>query len=73
MGDAVKVGELIEYLQKLDPDLLVVVQGYESGYQEVLPTNLHQINVGPVNPDAEDWEGDRETDSQGTPALLISR
>jgi hypothetical protein len=38
-----KVKELIEILQKLDPELLVVVRGYEGGVDEV--NNIYLCNV----------------------------
>jgi hypothetical protein len=38
-----KVKELIQELQKLDPELLVVVRGYEGGVDEV--NNIYLCNV----------------------------
>jgi hypothetical protein len=38
-----KVKELIEILQKLDPELLVVIRGYEGGVDKV--NNIHFCNV----------------------------
>ena len=38
-----KVKELIETLQKLDPETLVLVDGYEGGY--AVPTGTKQIDV----------------------------
>ena len=38
-----KVKELIEELQKLDPELLVVVRGYEGGVNEA--SNIHLCDV----------------------------
>jgi hypothetical protein len=38
-----KVKELIEILQKLDPELLVVVRGYEGGVDEA--NNVHLCDV----------------------------
>jgi ABC-type Fe3+-hydroxamate transport system substrate-binding protein len=35
-----KVKELIEQLQKFDPEQIVVVDGYETGYDEVKETHL---------------------------------
>lgn len=34
-----KVGELIEHLQQLDPELHVFVRGYEGGYNDAGPVN----------------------------------
>ena len=38
-----KVKELIEILQKIDPELLVVVRGYEEGVDEA--NNIHLCDV----------------------------
>jgi hypothetical protein len=38
-----KVKELIEQLQKFDPETLVMVDGYEGGYSDIL--ELHKIPI----------------------------
>lgn len=58
-----KVKELIEKLQELDPEMRVVVDGYEAGFDEV--EKLVQVPIGP-NPNMTleeyevDWEGEFE-------------
>lgn len=50
-----KVKELIEELQKVDPNALVVVNGYEDGFTELQSVN--QIDIK-LNPGHKDWEGE---------------
>ena len=54
------VKQLIEKLQNLDPNALVVVDGYEDGFhapEDVKPLLVH----GPY-PENHDWEGEYEED-----------
>jgi len=58
-----KVKELIKFLETYDPEMRVVVNGYESGYDEV--TKLYQVGIEPnprvVEYDSEinaHWEGE---------------
>jgi hypothetical protein len=50
-----KVKELIEKLQKVDPNALVVVNGYEDGFTEL--QCVKQINIK-ENPGHKSWEGE---------------
>jgi hypothetical protein len=52
-----KVKELIEILSQQDPDMRVVVDGYETGYDEV--EKVYQVKIV-SNPkaDIKIWEGD---------------
>ena len=50
------VKELMEFLEKYPDDLRVVVDGYEDGYDDILPERIStrkiQLDVG-----KHDWEG----------------
>jgi hypothetical protein len=52
-----KIKELIEILSKKNPDMRVVVSGYESGYDEL--DSIQEVEIT-ANPDADikTWEGD---------------
>lgn len=39
------VKQLIEELQKLDPEIMVIVDGYEGGYDEVLTISIKPIQL----------------------------
>ena len=54
-----KVKELIQKLSQYDPEMRVVVDGYECGYDEV--DEIRTIHIAP-NPNVEekDWEGEFE-------------
>ena len=69
-----KVKELIVELQKLDPETLVLVDGYEGGY--ATPSVTDQIKVcGPFNRAWYYGEYDdcEDTESAKTKAFLIRR
>lgn len=56
------VSELIEILQKLDPDLRVFVQGYESGFDDIKISDETNFSLY-IN---EDWYyGPHEKDKNG--------
>ena len=58
-----KVKELIEELQKLDPEKMVVTAGYEGGYQEI--SGVGEIRLK-LNVNVETWYyGDHEEDEEG--------
>lgn len=74
-----KVRELIEKLQHFDPEMLVVVDGYEAGFDEV--EKLVQIAIV-SNPNKQiedydvDWEGEfseSTIDDADEFALLLPR
>ena len=50
------VKELVEFLEKYPDDLRVVVNGYEDGYDDILPG---RISIRKIQLDAgtQDWEG----------------
>ena len=54
-----RVKELIQKLSKFDPEMRVVVDGYECGYDEV--DKIRTVRITP-NPKAneKDWEGEFE-------------
>jgi hypothetical protein len=69
-----KVKELIELLQKLDPDTIVLVDGYEGGY--AVPVGTKQIEVcGPFKREWYYGEYDdcKEDELLKTKAFLIHR
>jgi hypothetical protein len=47
-----KVKELIKHLEKLDPEMDVVVDGYETGYDPI--RDILQIEIVPT-PDSKGW------------------
>ena len=70
-----KVKELIKFLETYDPEMRVVVDGYESGFDEV--TKLYQVGIEP-NPKAAEkyWEGEFNevvVDDSDEAALLLPR
>jgi hypothetical protein len=69
-----KAKELIEVLQKLDPETLVLVDGYEGGY--AVPIGTKQMEVcGPFKREWYYGEYDdcKEEELLKTKAILISR
>jgi len=69
-----KAKELIEILEKLDPETLILVNGYEGGY--ALPVGTKQIEVcGPFKREWYYGEYDdcREAELFKTKVLLIYR
>ena len=69
-----KAKELIEILQKLDPEALVLVDGYEGGY--AVPVDTKQKNV--CGPFKREWYyGEYDDCKEGelfkTKAIIISR
>lgn len=71
-----KVKELIEILEKLHPDTLVLVDGYEGGYTE-LESIFEKKVSGPINTDwyyGEYEEPNSQKENQTiTKAVLLSR
>jgi hypothetical protein len=63
-----KVSELIERLQRLSPDLDVLVEGYETGFDAI-----HCLKVCPVERNAavEDWDGEFEESPDGVQEALL--
>lgn len=65
-----KVRELIEALQKHDPEMMVVVDGYEYGLRD--PHPLRVIRIRPDETPTE-YGGPYEEADSGEPAVLIPR
>ena len=67
------VKELIEKLQALPQDYLVLVRGYETGYDKADNANIVE-NIRHL-PTAEDWQGEYSNDDDGCgdiiPAVYI--
>lgn len=61
-----KVKELLEILQKLDPETLVIVDGYEGDFDT--PRNTHQFYV--KEQEAEWYYGEYETCPKEDPAAI---
>lgn len=65
------VQELIESLQKLDPDLRVFVDGYEHGFSEFEITGPYTFELN-VNKDW--WSGPHEINKNGdVKAIVLKR
>lgn len=67
-----KVSELIIALSKFPPKTMVVVEGYETGFDGI--HQLLEIIMAPHNPSANDWDGEyaqAKTDSHSETAVCI--
>lgn len=51
------VRELIDILHDYPPDLRVVVNGYEDGYDDLTPSQLDVVEIA-LNVGRNSWEGD---------------
>ncbi len=66
-----KNSELIERLQRFSPDMDVLVEGYEIGFD---PVHALEIRAVERSASAEDWDGEfAESPGSGRQALLILR
>ena len=66
-----KIKELIELLHLLDPEMRVVVDGYENGYDEVCCARA--VVVVP-NPSPRNWEGEFvDCNQNGETVVLLPR
>ena len=69
-----KVKELIQKLSEEDPEMLVLVEGYESGFDNI---NVVQKKLVMENNNKNDqkinswWEGDFEFNEYGNVAVII--
>lgn len=63
-----KVKDLINKLQLEDPESIVVVDGYETGMDEV--HKMYRVNIS-QNSYKNNWDGEFEVDSQATSATSI--
>ena len=69
-----KIKDLIERLQQHDPETIVIVNGYEEGYDEI--ENLITISIAKnLNKRDRWWSGEfiDAKDNQGVPAVLLPR
>jgi hypothetical protein len=70
-----KVKELIKFLETYDPEMRVVVNGYESGFDEV--TKLYQVGIAKSKKKLDNyWDGEFEevvVDDSDEAALLLPR
>ncbi len=65
------VKELIQQLQKCDPETLILVDGYESGFSDI--SKIREIKVE-LNVHTEEYNGPHEeTDKSNTKAYLLGR
>jgi len=62
------VKELIEYLSNYDPNLRVCVDGYEGGYDDLIPENICAVTVS-LNVHEEHYYGphDAPKENDGAP------
>lgn len=73
------VRQLIMALRDFDPDMQVVVDGYEGGFDNVPGLVLIKVeldvNVEAENPENKEdwWRGRHEESENGTPVVLIRR
>lgn len=66
-----KVKELIEHLQLMQPEMRVVVDGYECGYDEVYCSRAVMVVSSPT---PRHWEGEfTDCQSNGETVLLLPR
>ena len=71
------VDELMQLLATYPPDLRVVVNGYESGYDDLSPEQLSVVRIA-LNMGKHRWEGQHEdanglTDSADVVEALVLR
>jgi hypothetical protein len=64
------VKNLIDHLTHLQPDMQVLVDGYESGYTRVKAP--FTINVSLVS-DTDWWDGEYEKSTEGEQVLILPR
>ncbi len=62
------VSELIEILQKLDPNLNVFVEGYESGYDNFIITDPDTFKL---NVNKNWWDGPHRKDENGEVKAIV--
>jgi hypothetical protein len=70
-----KIKQLIEYLKKEDPEARVVVDGYESGYDEVWKISKVSIESNPDKGDSEKddrwWDGEFEFSKKESAEIAV--
>jgi hypothetical protein len=65
-----KVSELIEILQQYDPELRVLVDGYECDFDTPVIPGIVRVEH---NPKHHYWEGEWRESSGGEPAVIVGR
>ena len=73
-ADMITVGELSRILEDLPPDMLVLVSGYENGYEHFHTPAVKTVEHHPENPfyDGEYQDTEPET-KETTKALILQR
>ena len=75
------VGELIQQLGAYPPDMRVVVNGYEEGYDDLSPEQIGLVKIA-LNTGKNSWEGEHgeangfdatPDDAEGIEALALQR
>ena len=70
------IGELIQLLGKYPPDMRVMVNGYETGFDDISPERVSITKIK-LNAGTERWEGKHEDapsdDNEAIDALVIRR
>ena len=72
------VAELITLLREYPPDLRVVVNGYEEGYDDVVPELITPVRIA-LDTGTHDWEGthkhadDARSDADTVEAVALQR
>ena len=54
-----KIKELIKILEKFPPDLEIMVEGYEGGYEDIEDKRMRKLKLKKVD-NHENWVGDYE-------------
>ena len=67
-----KIKELIEKLQQFDPELMVVVDGYEGGYDDPIVGPVKKLNLN-VNEEWYNGKHEWSRKDEGVDALIIER
>lgn len=69
------VAELIKALQQFPQDMPIVVSGYESGFENILPPKMERLEQNPKNKywDGEFQETDQSLGGQVIEAVVLSR
>lgn len=68
LSTCMTAGQLIEILKNHPEDTPVLVEGYETGFDEI---HKVQTIAAEVNQDAEEWDGQYQSAEKGSPCLFI--
>lgn len=78
-GLEMTVGELIDRLREFPPGVMVVVSGYEFGYDPVTPLSIHPIRLMPGYGETSyggkfmEYEGEEAKKGEPIEAVVIPR